>query len=143
MRLLTAVVFTSVVGSSVAVAAPWASTKPATLSTFAGTWIGHTRSLVITRSGAVHESIGDGCCDPIVDIWFRLTRPRGTTARASVSAIITRIAIHHAPFTGTIHRTPRVGDIAIFNLAGGVIDETLSGTNYCNRRAGAKGICGA
>jgi hypothetical protein len=114
-----------------------------TMRTFAGTWSGHTRGLTITRTGIAKESIGDGCCDPIVDIWFHLSPPRGTTAHASVSATITRIVLHDPSFTGTIHRRPRVGDIAIFRLDGGVLTETLTGTNYCNLKAGATGICGA
>jgi hypothetical protein len=118
-----------------------ATARKATLATFAGTWSGHTRVLRITRKGAAKEAIGDGCCDEIIDLRLQLSHPLGTTRQATALARITAIQWHDR--TGWSGAVPHVGEVRRLRLKNGVITETLTGTNYCNLAAGAKGTCGA
>ncbi len=144
-----AVVAVAVAVASVAQAAPdrlqaqIAATPHATLATFAGSWGGHTRSLKITRGGVARESIGSGCCNPVVDLRLKLSRPRGTNQVASVAVRVTSVVIHDPGAYSRSFPAPRVGQTGRFKLRFGVITETVTRTNYCNRAAGLKGDCGA
>jgi hypothetical protein len=120
-----------------------ASAHKATLRTFAGTWYGHTRSLKITRKGRAKESIGDGCCNPVIDLRLRLSKPRGTRRRASVRARVTWVKVRDKSYFSKKHPAPHVGERRRMRLRNGVIKETLTGATYCNRKASRKGICGA
>src|SRR3954468_13858898 len=120
-----------------------ASAHKATLRTFAGTWYGHTRSLKITRKGRAKESIGDGCCNPVIDLRLRLSKPRGTRRRASVRARVTWVKVRDKSYFSKKHPAPHVGQRRRMRLRNGVIKETLTGATYCNWKASRKGICGA
>ena len=120
-----------------------AAAKKATLRTFAGTWYGHTRSLKITRKGRAKESVGDGCCNPVIDLKLRLSKPRGTRRRASVRARVTWVKVRDKSYFSKKHPPPHVGQRRRMRLRNGVITEPFIHTNYCDRRAGRKGICGA
>ncbi|HTN23312.1 MAG TPA: hypothetical protein VL120_04960 [Solirubrobacteraceae bacterium] len=124
-------------------AARAAATNTATVATFAGSWFGHTRSLKITRGGIASESIGLGCCDPVVDLRLKLSHPRGTNHVASVAVRVTKVVIRDPSNYSASNPAPRVGQTGRFKLRFGVITETLTGTNYCNQAAGLKGTCGA
>jgi hypothetical protein len=117
------------------------SARKATLRTFAGTWFGHTRSLTITRRGRAKESIGNGCCDPVMDLKLRLSRPRGSSRHASVRARVTSVDVHDR--SAMSRRPPRVGETRRLRLRHGVIKEPLTHTNYCNMKADLRGSCGA
>jgi hypothetical protein len=115
----------------------------AMLRTFAGTWIGHTRSLKITSKGVATEAVGSGCCDPVIDLELRLSHPRGTTNNASARARVVAVDIHDAGAFTSSDPAPRVGQTKRLRLRNGVITEPFIGTNYCDPRAGRKGTCGA
>ncbi len=118
------------------------SSRRATLATFAGRWLGHTRSLRITRKGYANESIGSGCCDPVIDLKLRLSRPRGTSRNASVSARVTAVRVHDKRAFTKANPAPHVGETRGLRLKHGVITEPLTHTNYCDRAAGRRGTCG-
>jgi hypothetical protein len=131
-------------GLTVALALVGTGASPhATLKTFAGTWIGHTRTLTITRHGHARERIYGGCCDHIIDLRFRLSHPRGTPDRAAARARVTYVRVFDASAFGKGQRVPRVGQRGTLRLKNGVITEPFIGTNYCDRKAGRRGICGA
>src|SRR3954451_2519200 len=115
----------------------------ATLATFAGTWYGHTRGLVITRHGHAKESIGDGCCDPIVDLTLRLSHARGTRSNATVRARVTSVHVHNRRAFTRSNPPPRVGERRRLRLRHGVIKEPITRTNYCSYKADVRGTCGA
>ncbi len=115
----------------------------ATLRTFAGTWVGHTRSLKITSKGVATESVGSGCCNPVIDLEFRLSHPRGTSSSASATARVVAVDVHDDGAFTSGDQAPRVGQTKRLRLRDGVITEPFIGTNYCDRRAGRKGTCGA
>jgi hypothetical protein len=127
--------------ASIAGAAPAA--PKATLATFAGDWAGHTRGLTITPGGRARESIGAGCCNPVVDLRLRLSHPRGTSHVASVAVRVTFVKIHDPSSYGSSYPAPHVGQTGRVKLRYGVITDSVTGANYCNARAQAKGTCGA
>ena len=135
--LVAAVVALAVAG------APTAATHKATLATFAGTWFGHTRSLKITRDGLARESLGSGCCDPVVDLRLKLSHPRGTNHVGSVAVRVTSVVIHDPSAYSSSFPAPRVGQTGRFKLRFGVITETVTQTNYCKPGGGDRGRCGA
>jgi alpha-tubulin suppressor-like RCC1 family protein len=117
--------------------------KPATgragLDVFAGRWGGHVRTLRITRKGRAKEIVHLGCCIHVVDVWFRLSRVRGTYSNARARARITRVRVFDAGVLGG--HVPRVGQVGTLRLKRGIITEPFLGFNYCDD-ANA-GNCGA
>jgi hypothetical protein len=111
-----------------------------TFDAFAGQWYGHTRSLVVSESGAARESIGDGCCNPIIDLTYQLSNPVQQGDRWTATATVTSVVVHDNLALAT---APSVGAIGQFELHSGVINVSLSRTNYCDESAGQTGICGA
>lgn len=122
------------------------------LKTFAGFWGGHTRGLTITAHGQAYEQLGDGCCDEVVHMHFRLSDPRGTLGNATALVRVTSIQLLNAKdyrgdprYNIPASPKPYVGKTARLHLRHGVITEPLDGFNatYCNARTQAKGVCGA
>lgn len=99
---------------------------------FKGTWIGHTRHLLITSDGRAVERIDDGCCTHAFTLHLRLYAPHGSTVHARV------VSVEEGEYPA-----PRVGKTGVLRLRNGVITESLTKTNYCDRTAGAGGACGA
>jgi hypothetical protein len=114
----------------------------ATLRTFAGTWQGHSRGLTITRDGRAKESIYSGCCDRVIEIEFRLSRPRGTSQAATAIATVTAVRIRDTSYYGNAHPAPHVGESRTLRLREGVMTESLTGTTYCDGKAGHVWKCG-
>jgi hypothetical protein len=130
--------------ASAALLAPSASTASspqASLATFKGTWYGHTRYLQITAHGLAKESIGDGCCDPIIDLSFTLSNPRGTPHNATVMATVTQVHVRNKSEFSKSAPAPTVGETRVIRLYNGVITETLTGAKYCGDHAPS--VCGA
>jgi hypothetical protein len=115
----------------------------ATLKTFAGSWFGHTRGLKIGRKGHAKEDIGNGCCDPVITLRFRLSHVRGTTHKASARAIVTAVHVHDRSDFPKGSPPPHKGEVRRIHLKHGVITERLTGTNYCDMKADETGVCGA
>jgi len=115
--------------------------RHATLRTFAGLWTGHVRQVRINRKGLAAEVIYANCCDRVIDLRFRLSRPRGSGFAAAATARLTAVRIH-APslFTG---RAPRVGETGTFRLKNGVVTEPFTGATFCTERVNYGGRCGA
>jgi len=112
----------------------------ATLATFGRLWVGHTRRLTITQSGRGHEFIDDGCCYPVIDMRFQLIDPVGTTSNARVTFRVTAVKLHNRKVYWTNVATPRIGQLGQLRLRNGVINETVTGANYCAPHVNA---CGA
>lgn len=114
----------------------------ATLATFAGNWLGHTRDLTITPTGSAHESIYAGCCDFVIAVQFQLSHPSGQRADATATATVTAVRIGDRSVFTKAHPPPHVGETSTIRLHDGVIVETLTGTNYCSPKA-KHWVCGA
>src|SRR5436190_23455876 len=102
---------------------------PATVATFAGDWWGHTRSLLITRSGQAQEVVDDGCCTRVVSLRFRLLRPTGTVKDATVAFRVTAVGRWDASSP-----RPHVGQPGHLRLRDGIVVDLLTDANYCNDR---------
>jgi len=125
MRILGLLVLAGALVVTAAAAPP----RAATVSTFAGEWRGHTRSLLITRTGQAEEVVDDGCCTRVISAHFKLLRPSGTVTDAAVAL---RVTVRRWDAPG--HR-PRVGQLGRLRLRDGILVDLLTGMNYCNDRA--------
>lgn len=108
----------------------------ASLSAFVGTWQGHTRLLVIDKDGAGRESVGDGCCHPIIDVAFTLDSATGTPTRATARGTITAVKIKDARELSD--PVPAVGQHLRLTLRDGIITESATEQIYCDTRPHAK-----
>ena len=115
----------------------------ATLKTFAGSWTGHERDLKVSRKGHAKENIGDGCCDPVITLRFRLSHVRGTARNASAKATVTAVHVHDRHDFPKGSPPPHKGEVRHIHLRHGVIHERLTTTTYCDAHAEAAGVCGA
>ena len=103
----------------------------ATLASFAGGWQAHGRSLKITRTGNADEWFALGLGHFVVELRFRLTRPKGTPHDATATATVTAVRIGDRSAYTAAHPAPRVNDSFRIRLRDGVITEPLTGANYC------------
>jgi hypothetical protein len=133
-----------VFGTSLLLAASSQARSPhhATLETFAGRWSGHTRVLAIRRNGHAAESIYSGCCDPVLNLDFHLSRPQGTASDATAVATVTAVWVRDRSAFSEKDPAPRVGERRVIRLRNHVLTETLTGIDYCGPGAGAF-KCGA
>lgn len=115
----------------------------ATLKSFAGSWTGHERDLKVTRKGHAKENIGDGCCDPVITLRFRLSHARGTAHNATARAKVTVVHVHDRSAYPKGTHPPHVGEVRRIHLKHGVIHERLTTTTYCDQSAERRGVCGA
>lgn len=115
--------------------------RPAvTFAAFTGQWIGHTRDVTITSDGHGTESIGDGCCDPVIDLTFQLSNPNGSAGDATATMTVTSVTPHDWPSDEPL---PTVGQQGTLRLSQGVVTEPITQTTYCDNAAGMQGTCGA
>lgn len=112
----------------------------ATLATFAGHWWGHTRGLDITRAGYGSERVSDGCCYRVIDLSFRLSRPRGTPRDAVITLRVTGVRLYNKALYWKNRPLPRIGQRATLRLRNGVLTESVTGTIFCAPQVTA---CGA
>ena len=103
----------------------------ATLATFAGGWQAHARSLKITRTGNAEEWFTLGLGDFVVELRFRLSRPKGTPHDATATATVAALGIGDRSAFTAAYPAPRVGESFRIRLRDGVITEPLTGANYC------------
>jgi hypothetical protein len=108
----------------------------ATLSTFAGGWHGHARTLEISRTGNAEEWISYGLGNFVIAVRFHLSRPRGAPHDATATATLTAVRLGDRSAFTAARPPPRVGESRTIRLRDGVITETLTGANYCGPTAG-------
>jgi len=118
-----------------------ASAGPGDLSAFVGHWTGHDRSLTISSAGVGTEFIGDGCCDPQVDVTFQLSGAESVGSNGKATLTVTAVT-KHSGYDLTVP-APKVGDVVAVAIADGVFTEGATDTTYCDPTAEAKGTCGA
>ncbi|WP_109642239.1 hypothetical protein [Lentzea atacamensis] len=118
-----------------------ARAKPvASLATFAGKWMGHSRLLTITADRKATEHVGSGCCNPVIDLTFTLSNPQGNPGTATATITVTSVQLHDWSWR---EAPPKVGQTATIKLADGVITEPLAGGTYCDHVKQLAGVCGA
>lgn len=105
---------------------------------FVGQWTGHTRDLNISPRGIGKEYVSDGCCEPEVDITFRLVG----THQARADFVVTSFAYPKQAFPGPRQRF-HLGERGTLILRGGVITDQLTQATFCDDAANSQWKCGA
>lgn len=118
-----------------------ATPPPPTLAPLVGMWIGHTRTLTVRRDGTAVESVGDGCCDPIMDLRLRLSHPRRVHGGLVATVVVTGVRMHDRHALPPGRRPPHVGQTGTLRLRAHVLVDSVTGDDYCG--TGAKPVCGA
>jgi hypothetical protein len=113
------------------------------VSPFVGHWGGHGRSLVVHRNGIAHETIYDGCCTRVIDLRLRVSHAHGTVRRGRARVRVLKVSVHRKDYYSKSHPAPHRGQTGRLRLRRGVITTPITDTNYCNRAAGNRGVCGA
>jgi len=98
---------------------------------------------MIGRNGRAEEHIDDGCCTPVIDLEFHLSRPRGTWQRGTDTATVTRVRFRNRRYFTKGHLAPRVGATRTLRLRDGLLMESLTAAVYCNDRTRIPSKCGA
>lgn len=129
--------------AAVSHATPRPAAGKASVATYAGTWYGHTRVLKISRAGHAREAVGDGCCDPIVNLRFTISDVTGTTAKAKATATVTKVHVKDKSAFSKQYPAPEVGDTGTLKLKRGIITEPFIGAYYCDSSPKNQGACGA
>lgn len=115
----------------------------ATLASFAGTWGGHTRGLTIAANGIGKEVVYSGCCDHVINLRLRLSRPRGTESNATALVRVVAEHIYDPADFSNAYPAPHVGETRTIRLRNGVITEPMTHLTYCDTAQQARGTCGA
>jgi hypothetical protein len=112
---------------------------PASLTTFAGRWGGHTRGLSIAANGRGREAADDGCCTRVYQVTFQILSISGTLTRATAVYRVTSFRRYESEV-----RRLHVGDVGKLLLRNGIVANTLTSDSFCSDPAwGATGACGA
>ena len=115
------------------------STAASSYDAFARSWYAHTSFLTVSRTGAVHEFIGDGCCDPIIDLRYQLSNPRQRGAAWVADATVTAVIPHDYPGG----QPPAVGRTYHVRVRNGFFHSfALAGMRFCDEKV-QPGQCGA
>jgi hypothetical protein len=128
-------------GVGAASAAPTPDARRATAAAyddFVGTFYGHTRHLTVRDDHIAREVIYDGCCTHGITVRYRITASVGDKHNGYLRARVLRVRL--GDWTG---HHPHRGDVKRITVHHGVFVSHHTGTNYCTRRAGMTGVCGA
>ena len=138
-----ATVTTTVTATATATVTATPSPTPTAIpsfSAFTKSWYAHTSFLTVSRTGAVDESVGDGCCDPIIDLRYQLSNPRQEGSAWAADAKVTWVKLHH--YTDR-RPPPKVGDTYQVRVENGFFYPfSISDWRYCDQ-AVQPGQCGA
>ncbi|MBA3380355.1 MAG: hypothetical protein H0T97_00620 [Actinobacteria bacterium] len=140
LLLTSALLVLALTGATPSAAAERTKPPRATLATFSGLWLGHTRRLTITPSGRAREHIDDGCCSPVISLSFQLLQPQGTTDHARVSVRVTSVKLYNETIYWENRARPRVGQQGWLRLKANVLAESFTGVTFCRGRTSR---CGA
>ena len=118
-----------------------------TLQTFRGVWGGHTRRLSISRGGIAKESIDDGCCQHVFSAHYKLSNPRGSSARPIVTATVTWAQVPDPSVFTKAFPAPRVGQRTTFTIKhtsqADILTVSARKATYCRNLVGSASPCGA
>lgn len=130
MRQLSALLAAAIlVGTALAPsAAPAPGVSRGGIAVLVGTWTGHTAYVKITSNGIGKESVGSGCCDPVIDLTFRISNVKGTGVNATAIVKALSVRLHD---WGNSTKPPHVGQVARLTVHGGVLTDGLTGFGYC------------
>ena len=104
-------------------------------------WYGHTRWFKVRPSGRVTEHIGDGCCNPVIELGLQLSNPRRTSTGWTATATVVSVKVHKGWRDGG--SPPKLGQRGTVVIKRGVLTTSLTDTTYCNKGSGQPSPCGA
>ena len=140
-RTVTVTVTTSASATTKAgTAAPTASAV--SLKPFVGEWVGHTRDVTVSTSGRLEEHVGDGCCDPVIDLVLQLSHPRRDGTWVATSRVVS--AKVHPGWKGSGRPAPKPGDTGTVTVgADHILVDSITTNGFCDPDRTAPGTCGA
>jgi hypothetical protein len=134
---------TTSVGTTTRASTPAPTASAVSFTPFVGEWVGHTRDVTVSASGRLEEHVGDGCCDPIIDLVQQLSNPR----RAGGAWVATTRVVSATPHPGwkqTGQAAPKPGDHGTLTIgADHVLVDSITGNGFCDQGKTAPGTCGA
>jgi hypothetical protein len=110
---------------------------------FAGEWVGHTRIVTVSRSGRLEEHVGDGCCDPIVDLVLQLSNPHRAGGLWVATSRVVSAQVHDG-WKATRQPAPKPGDHDTVTIgADHILVDSITDNGFCDPDKTAPGTCGA
>jgi|tagenome__1003787_1003787.scaffolds.fasta_scaffold20233917_1 hypothetical protein len=112
-------------------------------SAFLGEWVGHTRFVTVSKTGRIEEHVGDGCCDPIIDLVLQLSNPhRAGKTWVATSRVMS--ATPHKGWKGTGRPAPKPGDHGTVTVgADYILVDSITDNGFCDQDKTEPGACGA
>ena len=121
--------------------APTASAS--SFAAFRGVWIGHTRTVTVSRSGRLVETVGDGCCDPIIDLVLQLSEPHRARGNWVATSRVISATVHDG-WSAYGRPAPKPGDRGTVTIgADHILVESISSNEFCDQDKTEPGTCGA
>ena len=112
-------------------------------ASFAGEWVGHTRFVAVSKTGRLEEHLGDGCCDPMIDLVLQLSNPHRAGSRWVATSRVVSAKVH-AGWKATGQPAPKPGDPGTVTIgADHILVDSITGNGYCDPDTTAPGTCGA
>lgn len=109
---------------------------------FVGHWGGHTRGLVIMADRTGTEYVSDGCCEPEVDITFRLVAMHQARGEARADFVVTSFAYPQQALPGPRQRF-HLGERGTLILRQDVVTDMLTQATFCDDASNKRWECGA
>lgn len=112
-----------------------------TFEKFAYDWFAHTSSLKINAAGFATESVGNGCCSPVIDLTYQLSNPKVRPGGATATARVVSVKVHSG--WSSQEAPPKVGDLGTVTINNGLLTESFNGFVFCDSTQSQAGTCGA
>jgi hypothetical protein len=87
------------------------------------------------------EHIGDGCCNPVIDLDLQLSNVRRTRTGWTATATVVSVKAHKGWRDSSA--PPRRGQRGTVVIERGVLTESITDTTFCNSGSGQPSPCGA
>lgn len=119
------------------------TTDTASFTPFVGEWVGHTRHVVVSKSGRLEEHVGDGCCHPIIDLVLQLSNPHKVGGRWVATSRVVSADVHDG-WKDYGQPAPEPGDRGTVTIGTDhIMVESISSNGFCDPDRTAPGTCGA
>ena len=121
------------------------TSTPSTVSfkAFTGEWVGHTRMVDVSSSGRLEEHVGDGCCDPVIDLVLQLSNPRRSGGGWVATSQVLSAKVHPG-WKQTGLPAPKPGDAGTVTIgADHILVDSITTNGFCDPDKTAPGTCGA
>jgi hypothetical protein len=119
------------------------TTSSASFAPFVGEWVGHTRDVTVSTSGRLEEHVGDGCCDPVIDLVLQLSNPHRSGGSWVATSRVVSAKVHNG-WKAYGQPAPKPGDHGTVTIGSDhILVESISSNGFCDPDRTAPGTCGA